>query len=199
MTHARDEYLFQYSIYVLESSSTSSRLTYFFPPLVSSARWLPVPTTGSSVEQALTSNFWGQNLIALLFRPLRLIIDTQTLRQFRILILKFTHAPFVAVIYVYESSRFFSSRRSHFPPASSSSMHLTNGGQARPLSANVSRFTALRPAALAPSTPRQSQTLPGSSTSALSSADLTEMLTLMQKLSAQVDELTTRVAGQSEN
>jgi len=45
MAHARDEYLFQYSIYVLESSSTSSRLTYFFPPLVSAL------TMGSAAEQ----------------------------------------------------------------------------------------------------------------------------------------------------
>ena len=35
LDHARDEYLYIYSIYVLEAS-TSNRLTYFFPPLVSS-------------------------------------------------------------------------------------------------------------------------------------------------------------------
>ena len=141
-----------------------------------------------------------QNLIALLFRPLRLILDAQTLRQFRIIILKATHAPFVAIIYAYESSRLFSSHRSHFPPASNSSMHISYGGQSRPLSGNLgSRFTALRPA-LAPSTPQRShQTLPCSSTSALGTADMAEMLTLMQKLSAQVEELTTRVAGQSED
>lgn len=34
LDHARDEHLFLYSIYVLESSS-SNRLTYFLPPLVS--------------------------------------------------------------------------------------------------------------------------------------------------------------------
>ena len=43
------------------------------------------------------------------------------------------------------------------------------------------------------------QALPGSSASALSTADMAEMLTLMQKLSAQVDELTTKAAGQSED
>jgi hypothetical protein len=79
-------------------------------------------------------------------------------------------------------------------------MHINYGGQGRPLSGNLgSRFTALKPV-LAPSTPQQSQqTLPGSSASALSTADMAEMLTLMQKLSAQVEELTTRVAGQSED
>jgi hypothetical protein len=34
LDHARDEYLYIYSIYVLEAS-TSNRLTYFLPPLVS--------------------------------------------------------------------------------------------------------------------------------------------------------------------
>jgi hypothetical protein len=78
-------------------------------------------------------------------------------------------------------------------------MHVNYSGQARPLPGSLgSRFTALK-AGLAPSTPQQSQhTLPGSSPSALSTADMAQMLTLMQKLSAQVDELTTRVAGQSQ-
>jgi hypothetical protein len=195
MAHARDEYLFQYSIYVLESSSTSSRLTYFFPPLVSPPT-LPIRAADTSANPECL----GQNLIALLFRPLRLILPAQTLRQLRIFILKATHAPFVAIIFAYESSRLFSSHRSHFPPASSSSMHINYGGQGRPLSGNLgNRFTALKPA-LAPSAPQQSQhTLPGSAASALSTADMAEMMALMQKLSSQVDELTTRVAGQSED
>lgn len=79
-------------------------------------------------------------------------------------------------------------------------MHINYTGQGRPLSANLgNRFTALKPA-LVPSIPQQAhQTLPGSSTSALSTADLAQMLTLMQKLSSQVDELTMRVAGQTED
>ncbi len=158
-----------------------------------------------------------------MFRPLRLVVPAQTLRQFRIMILKATHAPFVAIIYAYESSRLFSSHRSHFPPAASSSMdsimhsmHLNSGTarsrHGRPLSSNLgSRFTALKPA-LAPSTPQQSsqqhqyqhqhqhqQNLSGSSSSALSTADATEILTMMQKLSSQVDELSMKVAGQSKD
>jgi hypothetical protein len=79
-------------------------------------------------------------------------------------------------------------------------MHINYGGQGRPLSGNLgNKFTALKPA-LAPSTPQQSQqTLPGSAASALSTADVAEMMALMQKLSSQVEELTTRVAGQSED
>jgi hypothetical protein len=75
----------------------------------------------------------------------------QSLRQFRILILKATHAPFVAIIFAYESSRLFSSHRSHFPPASTSSMHINSSGQGLPLSGLSGRFTALKPG-LAPST-----------------------------------------------
>lgn len=77
-------------------------------------------------------------------------------------------------------------------------MQANYSGQGRPLSGHLgSRFTALKPA-LAPSTPQRSQqTLPGSSTSALSTADMADMLTLLQKLSSQVDELTMKVAGQS--
>jgi hypothetical protein len=197
MAHARDEYLFQYSIYVLESSSTSSRLTYFFPPLVS-ALW----PLGCEVQRtSVNLECWQQNLIALLFRPLRLVVPAQSLRQFRILILKATHAPFVAIIFAYESSRLFSSHRSHFPPASSSSMHINSSAQGRPLSGNLGgRFGALKPG-LAPSTPHQSQqhNRPGSAASALGTAELAQMLALMQKLSSQVDELTMRVAGQSED
>jgi hypothetical protein len=79
-------------------------------------------------------------------------------------------------------------------------MHINTGGQGRPLSANLgTRWAALKPG-LAASTPQQSQQNdPGSAASALGTADLTQMLTLMQKLSSQVDELTMRIAGQSES
>ncbi|CAI6276962.1 unnamed protein product [Periconia digitata] len=74
LDHARDEYLFIYSVYVLEASS-SSRLTYFLPPL---------------------------NLIPLLLRPLRLVLPSERLRSTRIALLKATHVPFVAAIWAYE-------------------------------------------------------------------------------------------------
>ncbi|KAK5004278.1 hypothetical protein LTR28_009125, partial [Elasticomyces elasticus] len=43
--HAREEYLFVYSVFVLEAS-TSNRLTYFLPPLVSTSFRSPTPTPG---------------------------------------------------------------------------------------------------------------------------------------------------------
>ncbi|RWQ91416.1 hypothetical protein C8Q69DRAFT_489156 [Paecilomyces variotii] len=82
MSHAREEYLFQLSIYVLESSN-SRRLTYFLPPL---------------------------NLIPLFFlRPLRLFLSAGTSRRVRIVLLKITHFPFVVIILAYEASRRYAS------------------------------------------------------------------------------------------
>ncbi|KKA31015.1 hypothetical protein TD95_005217 [Thielaviopsis punctulata] len=77
ITHADEEYLYVYSIYVLEAS-TSNRLTHFMPPF---------------------------NLIALvIFRPLRLVHKSDIhFRAARIALLKATHWPVVAVIKAYET------------------------------------------------------------------------------------------------
>lgn len=80
ITHAREEYLYVYSVYVLEAS-TSNRLTHFYPPF---------------------------NLIALVvFRPWRLILrNDDKFRAGRILLLKMTHFPIVGAIKVYELLRY---------------------------------------------------------------------------------------------
>lgn len=73
--HAREEYLYIYSVYVLEAAS-SNRLTHFYPPL---------------------------NLIPLvLIRPMRLFMSAENLRSIRILLLKATHTPIVGTIWLYE-------------------------------------------------------------------------------------------------
>lgn len=79
ITHAREEYLYVYSVYVLEAS-TSNRLTHFYPPF---------------------------NLLALvIFRPLRLFLPSDNkFRAARILLLKATHLPIVAAIELYEYIR----------------------------------------------------------------------------------------------
>jgi len=74
MNNAAEEYNYLYSVYVLEAS-TSNRLTYYFPPL---------------------------NLISLVFRPLRLFVSADRLRSMRIVFLKITHAPHVAIILAFE-------------------------------------------------------------------------------------------------
>lgn len=76
MSHAREEYLYVYSVYVLEAS-TSNRLTHFYPPF---------------------------NLLALvIFRPLRLVLPSDNkFRAARIVLLKATHLPIVGAIMLYE-------------------------------------------------------------------------------------------------
>lgn len=158
----------RYSIYVLESS-TSRRLTYFMPPL---------------------------NLIPLIFlRPLRLILPSDEVRRIRILALKATHVPFVALIWAYERCWREVSRRSQ--PTLTKAPHLTN----RPLSSGQfsldgdrdgGRSTGHRPAANRVSS-LVNNTATEPNTSATDNADL---MGLIQKLSAQVDTLTAMVAGQ---
>jgi hypothetical protein len=76
ITHAKEEYLYVYSVYVLEAS-TSNRLTHFYPPF---------------------------NLLAfVVFRPWRLIFRSdERFRAGRIVLLKMTHWPIVAIIRLYE-------------------------------------------------------------------------------------------------
>jgi hypothetical protein len=88
INHAREEYMFVYSVYVLEAS-TSKRLTHFYPPL---------------------------NLVPLiLVLPLQLcgLFTAEHIRAWRILVLRITHAPIVGLIVVYERGldRFFGSNR----------------------------------------------------------------------------------------
>jgi hypothetical protein len=145
MRHAREEYLFQYAyktpvyplnsalwhcpygkiyfakepirlaIYVLESSN-SRRLTYFMPPLVSLASD-PNFKCFFSILEELQANVL-QNLIPLLcIRPMRLFLSAGTVRRVRIILLRATHIPFVALIWMYESKWRNSKRQnSQLPP-----------------------------------------------------------------------------------
>lgn len=75
MNRSRSEYLFQYSVYVLEAS-TSNRLTYFLPPF---------------------------NLVSLLLRPMRCFLPAGKFRAARIQLLKVSHTPHVWVIQAFEA------------------------------------------------------------------------------------------------
>ncbi|KAK9463116.1 uncharacterized protein V1516DRAFT_620666 [Lipomyces oligophaga] len=79
MNNANEEYMLLFSSSVLESITTSDRVTYFYPPL---------------------------NLIGIIIRPLRLFLNHSEYRNLRIYILKITHAPFVAILYVYENFKY---------------------------------------------------------------------------------------------
>ncbi|KAJ9501468.1 hypothetical protein H2202_003262 [Exophiala xenobiotica] len=174
MAHAREEYLFQYSIYVLESS-TSRRLTYFLPPL---------------------------NLFPLvLLRPLRLVLPSEDVRRIRIAMLKATHVPFLALIWAYEKSRRIVS---HSHPTMSKAPHLTSrplsaghfslGGGPDFVKSPMNRRT------LQEATPTTTPDMTGSTMkSASGSADNADLIALVQKLSAQVDGLTAMVAGQQKD
>lgn len=129
ISHAREEYLYVYSVYVLEAS-TSNRLTHFYPPF---------------------------NLLALLiFRPLRLFLPSNThIRAARILLLKATHLPIVGAIMLYELVRgkvgrddfagFKGPHTDTAPPAYSSSSGNNNNGLAPRRKISRARM-AMRPA-----------------------------------------------------
>ncbi|KAK2614694.1 hypothetical protein N8I77_001499 [Diaporthe amygdali] len=72
---SREEYLYVYSVYVLEAV-TSDKLTYFQAPF---------------------------NLIpVVLFRPLLFVVSETTAHKIRIILLKATHVPFIGAIWVFE-------------------------------------------------------------------------------------------------
>ena len=155
----------------------------------------------------LTTRF--QNLIPLLcIRPLRLLLSSETLRSARIILLKSTHLPFVGLIWAYENSRRFVSKRMRLPPPSTRRFL-----PARPLTASqagLSRNDLWTPSAsngvigLDPRSPtKEHQAQPSTilmPRSALPNVDGgPELVALIQKLSSQVEELTSMVAGQQKD
>ncbi|ETN41937.1 uncharacterized protein HMPREF1541_03876 [Cyphellophora europaea CBS 101466] len=168
MAHAREEYLFQYSIYVLESS-TSGRLTYFVPPL---------------------------NLIPLLFlRPLRLVLPSDDARRVRIVVLKATHAPLVALVWAFERS---------FQAWDRASSALAPKGPQPTMQPFVSPVGPDGVRGSTRSVPRPGSAKAAQQTSALqntvaaspTNADNSELLALVQTLSTKVDDLAAMIAGQ---
>ncbi|KAJ5982953.1 hypothetical protein N7481_005052 [Penicillium waksmanii] len=186
MLHAREEYLFQLSIYVLESSN-SRRLTYFMPPL---------------------------NLIPLLcIRPMRLFLSAEAVRRVRIILLRATHLPFVMLIWMYESSRrhLLSPSTGRLPPASSQE-HGTSAvepGVSRcmdPLHPSVVETYRLGLGneqlqvdrhdgqELDPARPGQTQAQAQAQT-----AQITEMISSIERLRVQVERVTANLEAQQGN
>lgn len=75
MLHAKQEYAVHFSSAVAESVNTSDRVTYFYPPI---------------------------NILAVLMRPLRMVLDHDEYRNLRIRVLRATHWPFVVVVWAFE-------------------------------------------------------------------------------------------------
>ncbi|OJJ45002.1 hypothetical protein ASPZODRAFT_134433 [Penicilliopsis zonata CBS 506.65] len=174
MAHARDEYLFQLSIYVLESSN-SRRLTYFMPPL---------------------------NLIPLLcIRPMRLFLSAGTVRRVRIVLLKATHLPFVALIVAYEAGRRYVSRRNTVLPSMSTLPGDTR--QASTIQPDLSSRYSLRlpasggahPQTPAPGTGRTGHSPSRPSGARGPGAGRANLTDEMEQLRAQVERLATAIAS----
>jgi hypothetical protein len=79
----------------------------------------------------------SQNLVSLLFRPLRLVLPAETLRSVRIVLLKATHWPFVGLILAWENGRLYFTR-SHIDSA------MTLRGPKSPMSSRRSLAGILR-------------------------------------------------------
>lgn len=174
LDHARDEYLYIYSVYVLEAS-TSNRLTYYLPPL---------------------------NLIPLFFRPLRLVLPAEKLRSTRIVLLRLTHIPFVATIWVYEHGYSYFMNHSIGRASRVSSM---GGPEPSPTMKRPPLKSSLNsPRPLAPATGVQAsldENLPGRSpigsrhhTATVSSESDAQVRSLVLKLSSQVEQLTAMIS-----
>lgn len=145
-----------------------------------------------------------QNLIPLIFiRPLRFCLPQKTLRTARIILLKATHLPFVALIWAYEECRRLLSRknlldRSKVPPL-----------VGRPFSASqidigrdrIHRAPTSRPAPISANLLASPYKVDYSRQGTVSSTaeGNADLLSLVQKLSTQVDALTSMVAGQQKD
>ena len=138
------------------------------------------------------------NLVPLfLLRPLRLFFPSEDVRRIRIVVLKATHAPFVALIWAFEQSRRLMRRASPLTrtshtsgrPLSSSQLSLEPESD---LMKSLSERTALN------KTPARSNTQSSSARpeSASLATDNAELVALVQNLAAKVDGLTAMVAGQ---
>ncbi|EMC91951.1 hypothetical protein BAUCODRAFT_152304 [Baudoinia panamericana UAMH 10762] len=172
--HAREEYLSVYAVYVLEAS-TSNRLVYFIPPL---------------------------NLLALLLRPLRLVVSAERLRSARIVLLKATHWPFVALIMIWEKGQrlYWQRDAKHFPSAHALAKGPTAAGApSRPLYRHSYRRALLPRGLPGPrevEQPKESDTSPGAQ-GTVSVETVEELKKAILKLTSQVENLSSMMRQQN--
>lgn len=149
--------------------------------------------------QWLIRRFGRQNLISLCFRPLRLCFPAESVRSARILVLKATHLPFVAIIWAYENSQQYV-RNARRAPALLSS----GGGAPTPAAAGGrKRYSALNIAQPFERQHRQQHYATSSDNNprppiAGFADSVADLMALVEKLSSQVDELTSIVTSQKE-
>ena len=140
------------------------------------------------------------NLVPLLLRPLRLFMPSEDVRRIRIVVLKATHVPFVALIWIYERSQRL------VPCSTSSQLAKAPHSTSRPLNpsqmgieprTDLNRSSPTGSSALN-KTPRQKsgQSENATTDSASTAVDNAELAALVQSLALKVDGLTAMVAGQ---
>ncbi len=143
-----------------------------------------------------------QNLIPLLiFRPLRLFIPPDRLRSARIVLLKATHFPFVGAIWLYEGAhRYFLGVDRHRQTIQGPSSTLKRPSLVRhdslrsPLSAGAGLQPALKGrSALGRNTEPHADERRSTPQVAEASS---ELIAIVEKLSAQVEELTATITQQ---
>lgn len=143
-----------------------------------------------------------QNLIPLFFRPLRLVLPAEKLRSARIVLLRLTHIPFVAAIWVYEHGYSYFMNRSIGRASRVSSM---GGPETSPTMKRPPLKSSLNsPRPLAPATGVQASldgNLLGRSpigsrhhTATVSSESDAQVRSLVLKLSSQVEQLTAMIS-----
>jgi hypothetical protein len=142
------------------------------------------------------------NLIPLLFlRPLRLFLSSEDNRRIRIIVLKATHFPFVALIWAFEGSQRLLSH-----PKRASSTRIPHN-IARPFSASqvsVERDRDVAKSLLQEPALSQSTSMVAGKVSdapagqAQGSADQ-DLIALVQNLSFQIEDLKAMVAGQQKD
>ncbi|GCB22858.1 hypothetical protein AAWM_05743 [Aspergillus awamori] len=157
---------------------------------------------------SLNSYFGSLNLIPLLcIRPMRLFLPAEHIRRVRIVLLRATHLPFVALIWAYESSRRYVSRgNSQFPPTattttassrptSSIQMGLPFSTHHAPLHASALEgrsWASSRPKER--SNPGQHPEARGPTSGQAGRGDTADMIDEVERLRTQVDRVAARMA-----
>ncbi|GAQ41929.1 ion transporter [Aspergillus niger] len=156
---------------------------------------------------SLNSYFGSLNLIPLLcIRPMRLFLPAEHIRRVRIVLLRATHLPFVALIWAYESSRRYVSRgNSQFPPTattttssrptSSIQMGFPFSTHHAPLHASAQEgrsWASSRPKER--SNPGQHPEARGPSSGQAGRGDTADMIDEVERLRTQVDRVAARMA-----
>ncbi|OGM49307.1 hypothetical protein ABOM_004102 [Aspergillus bombycis] len=141
---------------------------------------------------------YDENLIPLLcIRPLRLFLPAEHIRRVRIVLLRATHLPFVALIWAYESSRHYVSRRnSQWPPIA------TARGSSRPVSSIQTGLAFSTADARSLSSgrarkqpnPEQYIGVRGRDAGPAGSVDLADMIDEVERLRTQVERVAATVA-----